>query len=264
VFASSAKSAKGNDAPVRVLQGQATLLARTSHEIAVDTVHDEIVVTNPFAQAIMFFRGNAQGEEKPLRIIQGPQTLLGGDWDTDNIWMDSVNDEVYTAQSNSQSILVFSGRASGDAAPVRVLHGPKTEMRAPRRVTVDPANNLMAVLASEGIMFFDRTANGDVAPKCVIAGPQTGLGWVGAMNNSKVMLYAPAKKIIFGGGNRRVPKGQAEQRAGTFMAVWKYGDCGDVPPLYKMKGGAGRFDLIPETKEILMSGGNVFYMPEAF
>jgi hypothetical protein len=252
------------DNPIRVLQGQNTLLARTSHEIAVDTVHDEIVVTNPFAQAIMFFRDTAQGNEKPLRIIQGPKTLLGGDWDSDNVWYDEAYDEVYTAQSNSQSILVFSGRASGDVAPVRILHGSKTGMRAPRRVTVDAVNNLMAVLASEGVMFFDRTANGDVAPNCVIAGPKTGLGWVGAMNNSKVMLYAPAKKIIFGGGNRRVPKGYDDERIGNFFAIWKYGDCGDVPPLYKMKGGAGRFDLVPEAKQILTSGGDVLYMPEAF
>jgi hypothetical protein len=189
---------------------------------------------------------------------------MGGDWDTDNVWFDEVNNEVYTAQSNSESILVFSGKASGDVSPIRIVRGPKTGMRAPRRVTVDPVNNLMAVLASDGIMFFDRTANGDVAPNCYIAGPKTGLSWVGAMNNSKVMLYAPAKKIIFGGGNRRTPKGSDDQRGGNFFAIWKYGDCGDVAPLYKMKGGAGRFDIVPDAKEILASGGNVYYLPEAF
>jgi hypothetical protein len=230
--------------------------------MAVDTAHDEIVVTNPFAQAILFYRDAAGGNEKPLRVIQGPKTLLGGAMDTDNVTIDVANNEIYVAQESSDSILVFSSRANGDVTPLRVLHGPKTKMRFPRRVTVDSINNLMAVVASEGIMLFDRLANGDVAPKCVIAGPKTGLGWVAGMTLSKAFLNPPAKKIIFGGGGRRATSWDKKQP--TFFAIWKYGDCGDVPPLYKMNGGSGRFDIIPGAKEILMSGGDIFYMPEAF
>ncbi len=262
VFAGSADAAKGTIIPIRTLQGQATLQARTAHEVAVDTVHNEIVVPNPFAQAILFYRDDAGGDEKPLRIIQGPKTLLGGSMDTDNIALDTVHDEVYTTQESSDTVLVFPSRASGDVAPLRVLHGPKTELRFPRRVAVDPVNNLMAVVASKGILFFDRSANGDVSPSCVIAGPNTGLGGMEGMGLSKVILNASAKKIIFGGGSRRVQRGQQKEK--SFMAVWKYGDCGDVPPLYKMKQGSGRFDLNTKTKEIIMSGGNVISMPEAF
>ena len=241
-------------------------MARTTHELAVDTVHDEIVVPNPFAQALLFFRADAQGDDRPVRIIQGPKTLLGGSMDTDNVAIDTAHNEVYTTQEGSDSILVFNSRASGDVAPIRVLHGPKTQMRFPRRVTVDPVNNLMAVVASKGILLFDRTANGDVAPQCVITGPKTGLGGGEGFTLSKALLYPPAKKIIFGGGATRAPKGQpGRQRA--FTAVWKYGDCGDVAPLYKVEEGSGVFDINPAAKEIIMTRGGdvkIFYLPEAF
>src|SRR5436309_1353979 len=46
------------------------------HDIRYDAVHDEIFVNNPFAQAILVFRGSAQGEEPPIRIIQGPKTRI--------------------------------------------------------------------------------------------------------------------------------------------------------------------------------------------
>ncbi len=63
----------------------------------------------------------------------------------------------------------------------------------------------------------------------------------------------------------RLPRGQEGGRG--FMAIWNYGDCGDVPPLYRMEGTSASFDLIPENKEIIMTGNDsirVFYMPEAF
>ena len=240
-------------------------MARTTHELAVDTVHDEIVVPNPFAQALLFFRAGAQGEEKPLRIIQGPKTLLGGSQDTDNVAIDNAHDEVYVTQEQSDAILVFAGRASGDVAPVRILHGPNTQMRFPRRVTIDPVNNLLAVVASKGIMLFPRTANGDVPPSCVITGPKTGLGGGEEMTLSKALLYPPAKKIIFGGGARRAVHGG--ERNPAFFAIWKYGDCGDVAPLYRMKGGSGVFDINPADKEIIMNNRGsvrIYSMPEAF
>ena len=261
-----AGTAKGNVSPIRTLQGQATLMARTTHELAVDTVHDEFVVPNPFAQALLFFPFDAKGDERPRRIIQGPKTLLGGSMDTDNVAIDTVHNEVYTTQEGSDSILVFDGRASGDAAPIRVLHGAKTQMRFPRRVTIDPVNNLIAVVASKGILLFDRTASGDVAPQCVIAGPKTGLGGGEGFTLSKALLYPPAKKIIFGGGATRAPKGQPGRQK-AFTAIWKYGDCGDVPPLYKLEEGSGVFDINPAAKEIIMLRGGdvkVFSLPEAF
>ena len=141
-------------------------------------------------------------------------------------------------------------------------------MRFPRRVTVDPENNLLAVISGQGILIFNRTDNGDVAPRCVISGPKTGLPRLDRSQNSKALLNPDAKKIIFSGARQRVPQGQTrtpDQKA--FTAIWQYGDCGDVPPLYRMNVGSGSFDLMPENEEIVMTGDDrllVFHLPEAF
>ncbi len=168
-----ASLANGNALPTRVIQGAKTLQARTSHYIAVDAVHDELAVPNPFAQAILFFRGGANGNEAPIRIIQGPKTLLNA---PDNVAVDPVHREVFTASFPTDSILVFRGDASGDAEPVRILHGPNTKLDRPIRVEVDPMNNVLAVVTDHAILVFNRTDNGDAAPKWVISGPKTGVG----------------------------------------------------------------------------------------
>ena len=46
------------------------------HAIRYNAVRDEFYVGNPFAQAVLTFRGAASGQESPIRIIQGPKTTL--------------------------------------------------------------------------------------------------------------------------------------------------------------------------------------------
>src|SRR5207247_3444515 len=103
---------------------------RTSHDISVDSIHDEIATPNPFAQAILFFSGAAKGADPPIRIIQGPKTMLNY---SDNVTLDAVHREAYVAQLMNDAILVFRSDAGGDAAPVRVIHGPKTKLDRPVR-----------------------------------------------------------------------------------------------------------------------------------
>ena len=165
-----ARMADGNPVPVRVISGQATLLARTMHQISVDSVHDELVVPNPFAEAILFFRGGADGEEAPIRIIQGPKTKLR--W-TDNVSVDPVHNEIFTAQRLTNAIFVFRRDASGDVEPIRIIQGPKTQLSTPKRVVVDPINNLLVVGNTQdpkGLLIFGRTDEGDVAPRAIISG----------------------------------------------------------------------------------------------
>ena len=68
--------ANGNAAPQRVLTGQATRLGRTVHGIAYDPLHDEMVLPNALADAVLVYRAGAEGAEPPLRVIQGPCTRL--------------------------------------------------------------------------------------------------------------------------------------------------------------------------------------------
>jgi len=269
-----AGSANGNAKPVRTIQGQSTLLARTSHHIAVDEVHDEIVTTNPFAEAILFFRGGAEGEEAPVRVIQGPKTMLLHTG-VDNVAVNPLHDEVHVANEHSNAVLTFDRKASGNVAPIRILSGPKTRLNAPRRAEVDPVNNLMVVAQMgdpKGILIFNRTDSGDVAPKAIISGPNTRTESEGV---KRLILYPPGKKIF---ALVREKKKAGEGRGdGGFMGVWSYSDNGNVPPRALLNAGgknglfsAGGIALNVDAKEVIIDSGAsppsivVYHMPELF
>ncbi len=267
-----ASLANGNAVPTRVIQGAKTLQARTSHYIAVDAVHDELAVPNPFAQAILFFRGGASGNETPIRIIQGPKTMLNA---TDNVAVDPVHREVFTASFPNDSILVFRGDASGDVEPIRILHGPNTKLDRPIRVEVDPVNNVMAVVTDHAILVFNRTDNGDAAPKWIISGSKTGVGT--RFGTRDVKLFPEGKKLIAGAsiGGRSVERTEEEGRRGgqRFIGVWKYGDNGDVAPwailnvtpITKIPG--TRLALNSEGGDLMVGGDgqvSVYHLPEIF
>jgi len=243
-----AGSANGTASPTRVIEGQETLQARTSHDISVDSMHDEIAVPNPFAQAILFFGGGAKGAEAPIRIIQGPKTMLNY---SDNVTLDPIHREAYVAQLMNDAILVFRSDADGDVAPVRVIHGPKTKLDRPVRVSVDPVNNLLAVTTIQGVWFFNRTDNGDVAPRSIISGPKTGLGVV---RGTRKIIFSPQGKKIIATGRRG---GEASGElfiadAKPFIGIWNYGDNGDVPPWAIMPDTAAySMDLNPAAKELI-------------
>jgi hypothetical protein len=281
---------EGAIAPVRSIAGQETLLSRGAHYLNYDEVHDEIMMANPFAQAILFFRGGANGKEAPIRVIQGPHTqMVSPDF---GIGVDPVNDEIFVAEYDS--ILVFPRTGNGDVAPIRVIKGPHTQLGNPwgpetlRGVGVDPIHNVLVVngyFGSTGhILIFDRTANGDAKPKAEIAGPKTGMR--GASYSMRV--YPPKGWIL----NPGVSGG---------LGVWSINDAGDVPPVYLItreredgaaragggeaeQGGGGRggnggeegggggglgdrFSINPKAKEIYVESGdalNSYSVPEIF
>ena len=268
-----ASSADGNAVPTRVIQGAKTHQARTSHYIAVDPVRDELVVPNPFAQAILFFPGGARGNEPPLRIIQGPKTLLSA---PDNVAVDPLHREVFNAQFPTDSILVFRSDVGGDVEPIRILRGPKTKLDRPIRVDVDPVNNLIGVTTDSAILIFNRADNGDVAPRWILSGPKTGLGT--RYGTRDVKLFPEGKKIIstarVGGERRRAETGGDEIGGGQrFIGVWKYGDNGDVAPWAVLNATpttrlpGSHLGLNPEAGELLVGGNGVvrvYHLPEIF
>ena len=113
-IAAFARVANGADEPTRRIEGQRTLLGRTMHGIEYDEVHDEIVVPQQFAQAIMTFRGGANGAEVPIRVIQGDQTQLAR---PDRMAIDPVNNEIFVPDGGK--ILVFAREANGNVAPTK-------------------------------------------------------------------------------------------------------------------------------------------------
>jgi hypothetical protein len=277
-----------------MIQGPNTHQARTSHYIAVDAVHDELFAPNPFADALLVYRGAVNGNEAPIRIIQGPKTLLTA---PDNVAVDGTHNEVFTASFPTDSVFVYSSKANGDVAPLRVIHGPKTQLDRPIRVDVDPLNNVIAVVCDQNILFFNRTDDGDVAPKWSLGGPKLGIG--GGGGSRDVRLYPEGKKIIAGanirpngpsaggrgrgagGGEDGAPAaapGAGRGRGGAsnqqhVLGVWKYGDTGDVAPwaaLYNnettnIKG--SRLAINPKGGDLIVGGDGqvqVYHLPEIF
>ena len=98
-----------------------TLLSRTMHDIRYDAVHDEDLVTNPFAQAILVFRGEARRRRGPVRIIQGPSHA--------NIEFDRLEVDPVTTRFSSRTMTALSvlpRDANGDAARSPSTRGPAT------------------------------------------------------------------------------------------------------------------------------------------
>jgi len=270
-----ASSADGNALPTRVIEGPATLQARTSHYLAVDSVHDELIVPNPFADALLVFKGGVKGNVPPVRIIQGPKTMLVA---ADNVAVDPVHKELFTASFPTDSIFVYPSEANGDVAPVRIIHGPHTQLDRPIRVEADGVNNVIAVLTDHALLIFNRTDNGDVAPKWVLSGDKVGVG--SSFGTRSVRLYAKGKKIITGGGTPRpgsnVPSRGSQLEADSdgfgrnmnrFLGVWKYGDNGNVAPLIKVHGPGGAAAINPEDGDVISGGVGVihfYHVPQIF
>lgn len=201
-------SAKGNLAPSRELT--------TDHGawgVFLDRKNDEIYITTHHYNKVAAYSRKATGDDNELRYIQGPKTGIAS---PEGVYVNSENDEIYVANHGHwrqtetgegyagrgrraekpggpkgpvlplvpstgkflpASITIHSRTASGDAAPLRTIQGPKTRLNWPAGVHFDTVSGQIAVANSSdnSILFFDRKADGDVAPVRVIKGPATGL-----------------------------------------------------------------------------------------
>jgi DNA-binding beta-propeller fold protein YncE len=235
--------ANGNVKPGRVIAGQATKLGRTIHGIAYDPQHDEIVVPNALADAILVFRAGANGAEPPLRVIQGPHTQLVT---PHSVNLDLDHGEILVGSVTGKSIWVFPRDANGDVAPRRIIKGPKTRLRYVVGLAVDPVTNLLAVANGKEILIFNRTDNGDVAPRAIIAGPKTGIGdepWQLRMYGGRIFLAASNHfhhslydGVVLKGTYTEVPEDPWLDPNLGFIGVWNITDNGDTPPSAIIKG----------------------------
>ncbi len=86
---------------------------------------------------------------------------------------DEVADRIIVPAQFSQAILSFRGDASGEEPPIRVIQGPRTQIRQADRVAVDPIRKEIFVGDAGQVLVFDSEANGDVAPLRILRGPDT-------------------------------------------------------------------------------------------
>lgn len=115
----------------------------------------------------------AKGGDMPVRLLAGQSTKLSRTMH--DIRYDEVHDEFFVTNPFAQAILVFAGNVDGDAAPKRIIQGPKTQLSNSDRLEVDTVHNEVIVPMGDSIAVYPSDADGDVAPLRVIKGPDTHL-----------------------------------------------------------------------------------------
>ncbi len=185
---------------------------------------------------------------------------------------DEIHDELIVPQQFSQAILIFRGGANGEEPPIRKIQGPRTRLRRPDRLAVDPVHHeIFVVDGSAVVLVFAGDGDGDVAPIRTLGGPDTRLGQAGGsgariavdpVNDALILLTTGGELLIF----NRTAEGNAEPRAvisgpktglrrgrvavypprgwvlvvsgsneeeDSFFGVWSIHDNGDVPPRWR-------------------------------
>ncbi len=199
------KYAEGEEAPLRLLQGDRTGLGNP-HGIAVDTQNDLIYVTNHgqassrpiegndpatrprpnmplgrrlaipgsgrfFAPSITVYDRTASGNTSPMRTIEGLRTELN--WPA-GIAVDPSRGELFVANDTGNAVLVFSSDASGDVAPIRVIKGADTSLDSPGGIFLDTTNNELWVsnYGNHSLTVYPPDADGNVRPlRTIRSGP---------------------------------------------------------------------------------------------
>jgi hypothetical protein len=239
------------------------------HDIRYDEIHDEVFVVNPFAEAIMTFRGDTMGQEAPIRIIQGPHVKFGGT----RLSVDPVHNEIFLPAGTR--IRVYPRDGNGDVAPIRTIEGPDTQLRNAESAVVDPVNNVIVVGFNKppggkengSILIFNRTDDGNVKPKAVIHGPKSGI-----IRINQIAVYPPKRLIV------AAMPGEEDvmEPPNAFLGIWTYDDNGDIAPKWKIPVGPKTtlkkpFGVVlnPKNKEVILSDMRqnavvTFSVPEIF
>ena len=158
--------AKGEEPPIRVIQGPHTQIQSTGYDgndkMAMDPIHGEIYIPvatsqGPGKGVILVFDREANGDVAPKRILGGPDT--GFQFPT----------------------------SKGQGFPY---------------LAIDPFRNLLVASSRTSLLIFDRTASGNAKPRAVIEGAKTGLadGATAAGGNS---IKISPKGFIVGGCSPR-------------------------------------------------------------
>src|SRR6267378_3614404 len=179
------QNASGNVGPSRTLE-----VTHRAHSITVDEERQELFVTINYPPQVEIYRKMASGKEKPLRVVAGESTRLA---DAHGIALDLKAKEMFvnnwghiseynvpgTGRFEEPSVTVYPLDANGDAAPSRVIQGPRTQLDWPGAMFVDPDKGEVYVTNSVGqsILVFGAKDKGDVPPRRILKGPRTRLSY---------------------------------------------------------------------------------------
>lgn len=236
----------GQVPPLRVLQGNKTML-HAPQGVVVDDLHHELIVGDNITGYILTYPWDANGNVAPLRVIAGPRTGMAGVMD---IGVDPQRGLIVAVARHQREgwgvqpgggIFIFKRTANGNVAPLRVITGPHTGMRrGPLQVGVWGGKVFATVSNDDYQPPYDR---GGFAPKPGCTGP-------------------PLPPLTMGS-------------ADAFVGVWNITDSGDQPPRFTIHGPATHLvapagiALNPRSGEVYVTDGGVgaaftFLIPQAF
>lgn len=174
--------AKGEEAPIRVLQGPSTRMRRPD-QVAVDPIHNEMFVAE--GDAILVFPRDANGDVAPIRVIEGPDTRLlpkgarattGSGFSSPPIAVDPVNNIIVLV--TGQGLLTFGRTDSGNVKPRTIIEGTPSGSVGGRGVAVYPEGGLILAFVSDpknrrnvSIGVWHHTDTGAVPPRWRIGTP---------------------------------------------------------------------------------------------
>jgi DNA-binding beta-propeller fold protein YncE len=236
--------AKGEEPPVRAIQGSRTRLVRP-HTVAVDPKNDEVLTADPSMRAVLVFDRRASGNVAPRRVISGPRTGL---LDIVGVAVDPVRNVIVAASrkglNERTGLFVFDRLADGDVAPKAFIGGPSSKLAHFRQVAIDPAT---------GNIFLAQQNTRHKRPEAYV-------------------LDTPRAGFKESDDDEEDDGGGRLDRMG-FIAVYAPDDNGDIPPRAIIKGpgiryaGAAGVALNPKAFEIFAVGGNgvsTFLLPDFF
>jgi len=235
--------ANGDVKPIRKLS-----VTHRAYAMAVDEDKDEFYLSIQYPPQVAVYSKQASGNDKPRRLIRGETTRLS---DAHGIAIDAKNKLLFvnnwgnisdynipgSGRFEAPSITVFRLDADGDAPPVRVIQGAKTQLNWPGAMAVDSDKGEIYVANDVGqsVIVFRETDKGDIQPVRALKGAKTGLSyptglfvdtknkelWAANLGNSSTTVYPLAA-----GGNvaplrtiRSAPKGKVSLRFGKTQAV---------------------------------------------
>jgi len=235
--------AKGEESPIRMIQGPRTQILRPE-TVTVDVPHGEIIVGEDGGKDILVFRRDAQGDAEPLRVIRGPKTGLD---EVRGVAVDPIRNLIVVSsysRKGTTGLFLFNRTDEGDVAPKAIIAGPKTGIVRIRQVEVDADRGKIFVAVKNNtesyrfdaaspspwdprelgfIGVWDISDNGDVPPRAVIKGPASGIVWpagvalnpkdrevytIDSVRNGMFTFSVPE----FFHGNTAVMQGQAGRR----------------------------------------------------
>jgi YVTN family beta-propeller protein len=201
------RTASGSDGPLRRVSwgGNSSTQLNNPFGLALDPAHDLMFVgdsdfgssATPYAGKVLVFPRTAAGDVAPARVIKGPTTRLGPN--ASYLAFDATMQLLYVLTSSVDAadsslrharILVFSAAADGDAAPLRAIEGPATQLDIPSTqypygLSFDaPTQRLLVSIysntnAGNRVLAFFAGDSGNVAPLLSLGGANTGFDKIG-------------------------------------------------------------------------------------